>query len=48
MNVNGGKPDNNVEVWLYNDGNDPSCKWYLTQAFHAQNAPLKSEKDEID
>ena len=29
LNVNSGKTDNATEVWLYNDGQHPSCKWYL-------------------
>lgn len=29
LNVNSGKTDNGQEVWLYKDGQHPSCKWYL-------------------
>jgi hypothetical protein len=30
LNVNSGRMDNATECWLYSDGQNPSCKWYLT------------------
>lgn len=29
LNVNGGKTDDGTKVWLYNDGQHESCRWYL-------------------
>ena len=34
LNNNSGNTSNNKEVWLYKDGQHPSCKWYLTLYEH--------------
>jgi len=42
LNINSNKTDNGVEIWLYSDGNHPSCKWYLRLAddvFKYLNSP---------
>jgi hypothetical protein len=35
LNVNSGKTNDGAEVWLYNDKQHPSCKWYLTLYEHS-------------
>jgi hypothetical protein len=32
LNINSNKTENGTEIWLYSDGNHPSCKWYLRLA----------------